>query len=301
MKSLLLAVTLCAAPALSQTPTLTPATKFDWKLRLTKGQKWTQSSTSRVHAYRTILVEGEAPFYSFYDVEEISRVKNEVLNVTPTFFLIRSTFLDVKNSVLVRLNGEAQPGNSLPSDRADIGQSIVWKQETNGRVTVVSGLQELLSHRRNAELADLKTPQERAALKRSPLPLAQFRSLFTTKNSVALPPTALDIGQSYAYKLDFVALRNTAPLVSVQRTLRSFDTQNASFQEGGGLVSRAGKGVVLKGSVTGRTLVQPLSGLVNNSILRVKAHGKTTALVEGKVVPVLIAFLGETTQTNASP
>ena len=87
MKQLFLCLAFCAAPAVAQTPTSTPAPKFDWKLRLEKGQKWTQK-WELVGAMYPEPGNSDAKF----GVRQTFELHDEVLFANPQFYVLRATF-----------------------------------------------------------------------------------------------------------------------------------------------------------------------------------------------------------------
>ena len=227
---LLLVCVALATPALAQTPTPEPA--FDWKIRLTKGQTWTQTATTRTRSVQQLPSPNGATSRMEMDIRHTFAFKNEVLEVTPAFTLVRSTYTRFDMTTSSSLNGKPQAVPPLPQPDF-VGVSFTLKQAPDGRVLDVTGLEQLVA--REEKLFDqiAKTPADREALRRIMPSAATFKQSLIRSQSVSLPKTSLTVGQSYSYAIALPALAALPIQINGQRTLRDFDGQSARFDESG--------------------------------------------------------------------
>ena len=133
---------------------IAPAPQFDWKLRLAKGQTWTQTIETR-----TTTSQDQ------FSVEKTQTVtlKNEVISAASTVFLIRSTF--------TRWDEETKPKDFDVRDEVTkqlrpslVGGSFTWRQAIDGRVFDVQGAVGLAARQKKAIRALAKNPVEAGAL-----------------------------------------------------------------------------------------------------------------------------------------
>ncbi len=225
MKFCLLTCALLATPALAQP-------KFDWKLRLTKGQTWTQTATTRTRSVQQMPLAGGATSRMEISIRQTFALKNEVLEVAPTYFLVRSTYTRFDITTSSTVNGK--PETLPPMPQLDfVGVSFSMKQTPDGRVLDITGLEELVARQNKLFDKLAKTPADREALRPVMPSAATFKQSLIRSQSATLPQTPLAVGQSYAYALSLPVLASLPIKINGQRTLRAFDGQSARFDESG--------------------------------------------------------------------
>lgn len=283
---LLLCVPLCAQPK------PTARAKFNWKLRLGPRQRWTQRLQSRIQSGTSVLDPRTGKTMRVQtNISQNIIMSNEVVGQTRGFTRVRTTYKAFDQKITTTLNGKSLPQPAMLNvSKAFVGGSFSMKIAPDGHVSEVSGLENLVA-RENRYLASVaKTPAERAALKRSLPTAAVLRATIIKSQSVALPKSPLAVGQSYLYA---VALPTSLPVpvsANGKRTLRAFDGKIATFADGGTFsvaptkpISAGGSRVymAMRGTISGRTLVNAQSGLVNSSRISVRLSGKVTAVDGG--------------------
>ncbi len=309
--SILLCSLALVSPVVAQTspPTTVPSqATFDWKLRLTKGQTWTQTFTSNIQTSSNAAdSRTRKPTRMESNITQTVAVKNVVLDVTPAFYLIRSTYSGFDQKFEIKMNGQTQPVPKTPDvSRALVGASFTIKQASDGRILDVMGLEDLVARQKRGLDSLTKTPGERAAFEQF-LPSAQaLKQAITTSQSASLPKTPLAIGQSFSYNSSLPASFFGGVTITGQRTLRGFDTQSATLDENGTFNIKPAKPIVtgtgrayiaLKGTTSGQSFVDAQTGLPRKSTTITKITGKTTVIQTGGA-PVAVVPLNMTAQTT---
>lgn len=314
--SILLFSLALVSPVLAQTapPATAPApATFDWKLRLTKGQTWTQTLSSSLQSSSTLAdPRTKKPTRMESDITQTVAIKNVVLDATPAFFLIRSTYSAFDQKVGIAINGQSQPTPKMPDfSRALVGGSFTIKQAPDGRVLDVLGLEDLVAREKRGLDSLTETPQDRAALRQF-LPSAQaLKQGITKSQGASLPKTPLAIGQSFSYNSSLPASFFGGITITGKRTLRGFDAQTATFDEtstfdmGGAKPILTGTTKVyaaLKGTISGQSIVDAQTGLPRTSQLTTKISGKTTVVpASGKRMSAPVSVTSQTTISTTTP
>lgn len=228
MKTLLLAPVLLAAPAWAQTsvpPTPASAATFDWKLRLTKGQSWTQTFD-----VRGVMEPGPKKFDAKYKVRQTLVLHDEVLFANPRFLILRATFSRFEEETSLSAGGRNFPmPDRSKFTRAFIGVPFKIKQAVDGRVLEVSGLEPLLVRGRQFLLALAKSKSERQKLLVFLPNVSKMRAKVVSCQSFALPLGPLSVGGSSSYAVEFYPSQLLEHPVPINRTLRFYDGKTARF------------------------------------------------------------------------
>lgn len=311
MKILFLASAFLAAPALAQTPVpATPASAptFDWKLRLTKGQRWAQAVTIKTRSALTPTDPRTKKVTSLEtNLTQHFAVKYEVLDATPTFYLLRSTYTAFDQNVNVKINGKT-PADKAPIpdvSKAYVGSSFTIKQAPDGRILDVTGLEDLVARQGKMMDSFFKTPQERAAFKNLLPSAAALKSMISQTQSLSLPRAPLAVGGSYSYNVSIPVTFLGGTAFEGKRTLVSLDGQKATFDESISLSTSANKPSVigktksysaLSGTISGQSVADVPSGRVLSGALTTKISGKITVVQgNGKRLSLPITATSQTT------
>lgn len=202
-----------------------PAPKFDWKLRLTKGQAWTQT-----YEVRGVMEPDPKKFDAKYTVRQTLVLRDEVLFANPRFLILRATFSRFEEDTSLSAGGRISPvPDRSKFTRAFVGVPFKIKQAVDGRVLEVSGLEPLAARGKQSLLALAKSKSERQKLLVF-LPDAQkLRAQVIACQSLALPPSPLAVGESSPYFVGFYPSQLWEHPVPINRTLRAFDGTTARF------------------------------------------------------------------------
>lgn len=272
MKSLLLAVAFCAAPVLAQTPTSTPAPKFDWKLRLMKGQKWTQ----KFELNGTMFPESGVSDAQF-GIHQLLELHNEVLFANPRFLVLRATFTRFEEATTISAAGQ----NLHQPDRAKftpafVGVPFKIKQSTDGRVLEISGLDVLA--RRGRNLLSTLAKSEREELLRFLPDARRLRDEVVLCQQFQVPAAPMARGETASYFLGFYPSQIRERPATINRTLRFFDGKTARFDEERPRVpdqpKADGNSKAVAGAIFGKTTVDAATGLPQID-LSIRLDGKT--------------------------
>ncbi len=294
MKPLLLLSAVLAAPALAQTPapSVTPApAKFDWKLRLTKGQTWTQTVVSHIHTTSTTPVgqSGKDVTKTEINIVQTIAMKSEVLDATPDLYTTRLTYTRFSMKNDVRVNGKALPLPGSPEvARFFEGASFTLKQTPDGRVVDVLGLEDMVARQKKLMALVTKRATHPGPFVDYTPSAGDLRQSMIQSQSLKLPTSALGIGESYSYSYALPSL----PLVSSaqasgKRTLLSFDRKSAVIDEKGAFsvyttapqnASKMKSYAAMTAKVSGSSTVQAASGIVQSSQLSTRITGEVTVV-----------------------
>lgn len=222
------------APTVDAPPALAP--KFSWKLRLTRGQKWTQTLVTRMHMIEQmpVIAPGGKPSKFEFNMTQTTGFKNEVTEATPAYYLVHVTYTGLKTESAVKIDGKTPPGPAPQTPQLDYaGLSFTLKQAPDGRVLDVIGLDEFIA-RQKKMLDGLSTTPGMASPFGSMMPSADaFKSMMKRSQSVSVPPHPLSVGESYSYAIDLPLMGALKFAINGKRTLLSFDAEKAVFGEGG--------------------------------------------------------------------
>jgi len=307
---------LLAAPLRAQTTPTSPVTpaKFDWKLRLTKGQTWTQTVLITVQT-NTSIADPRTKKTSRVksDITQSFAFKNEVIDRTANYYLVRSTYTAFDQKIQVKMNGKSVTQPKAPDvSKAVVGASFTVKQAPDGHVIEVSGLEDLVARQRKMFSSLTRNVAAHKAIERFLPTAATLRATIIKNQSVALPKTPLSIGDSYVYA---AALPTSFPVpvsASGKRALRAFDGKSATFDESGSFSVAPSKPIELGGNrtyismtgqISGQTIVDAQSGLVESSRTSTRIRGRVTAIdAAGRRTSVPIDATSETTlETQNAP
>jgi len=309
--SILLLPLLLSVPAYAQ-PTPTAPAKFDWKLRLSKGQTWTQTLRSTVQ-FTTSMADPRTKKTSHIasDITQGFTFKNEVIDQTADYSLVRMTYTAFDQKVKARIDGKSGPQPATPDvSRAFVGASFSIKQAPDGRVIEVSGLDDFVARQRKMFASITKDLAARKAIERFLPTAGTLRATIIKNQSVALPKMPLAIGGSYTYG---AALPTSFPVpvsVSGKRTLRAFDGTTATFDESGTFSVAPTKPIevggnrtyiAMTGEISGQTIVDARSGLVQSARTTTRIRGRVTAVAAtGHRVSAPIDATSQTTLSTQS-
>ncbi len=245
-------------------------------------------------------------------ITQIMGIKNVVLDATPEFYLIRSTYSAFSVKTDISMNGKSTPTPKTPDyGQSLVGASFTIKQAPDGRVLDVMGLEDLVARMQRSFATPNQTPQQRAQFARF-LPSAKTLKETISKNqSAALPKTPLAVGQSFSYA---VALPSSFPMnmtLSSKKTLLSFDVQSATFGDNGTFNTSATQPLVMgktktytamKGTISGQSVVDTETGLPRSSTTTTKITGKVTVVQAGQApVSVPLALTSQATVVTTTP
>lgn len=273
-------------PVLAQTPTTTPTptVSFDWKVRLSQGQKWTQSAQ---------VSTDEQVNGAKFSTSTNFVWRNEVLFANDKEYVINSTFTQFKQISHINFDGveQYQPDRSKFT-RAFVGVPFKIKLSTEGKVVAVSGLEKLRKSGEQSIAALAQSSAERAQLLHSLPPTDQLKDVIVIYQELTLPSHPLAIGSTYSHIFETYPTFLDGKKIPVKRTLLSFDQSEARFGEAGALstftdhpeLRPLAKGEraafeAFSGKVSGQTTVQVTTGLVQ-SHLDFRGNAKTT-VIEG--------------------
>ncbi|BCM93059.1 hypothetical protein IAD21_04946 [Abditibacteriota bacterium] len=279
---LLLLLLMFALPARAelQNPPSTPT--FDWKLRLAKGQKWTQTAS--------VFSESDSEstrFIASLDLE----FQNEVLFANSNEYVIRVTLSRCKMESRVNFGGhEPHEPDRSKFTRAFMGIPFKIKQTVRGKIVAVSGLEALIQSGRKSieKLASSKT--ERKELEYFLHSADDLKDILTKYQELALPTVPLAAENSYTHLFEAYPSFQSIETVKVKSRLHSFDEQLAHFDEHGELSTYTdhsefrpvGEGEVkaceaFQGLLSGQTTVDVATGLPQSE-LDFQATIKTTVI-----------------------
>jgi len=314
--SLYFSLLLLAAPVVAQTTPTTPVVpaKFDWKMRLTKGQTWTQTlkSTTKM-GFNDTYPKTKRPMHFQSDTSQTIGLRYEVVSETADAYVVRTTYTKFEQTITGQTNGKTHNQPAMPNlAKAFVGASFSLTMTPDGRVSEVTGLEDLVA-RENKFLSSLvKTKAERDDLKRF-LPTAKaLRESIIKTQSVALPKTPLSVGDSYSYAISLPRLFPVPMSATAKRTLRALDSQHATFEENNTFslapskpLDMGGRNAYfsMQGQVSGRTIADVQSGLTLSSHLLTQINGRVTVVdAKGKRVTEPIDAISDTTlETSAAP
>ena len=294
MKPLLLLSAVLAAPALAQTPapSVTPApAKFDWKLRLTKGQTWTQTVGVHIHTTSTTPVgqSGKDVTKTEINIVQTITMKSEVLDATPDLYTTRLTYTRFSMKNDVRVNGKSLPLPGSPEvARFFEGASFTLKQAPDGRVVDVLGLEDTIARQKKLMASVTKGATHPGPFADYVFSAAELRQSMIQNQSLKLPPAPLGIGESYSYSYTLPSLSfMSSAQANGKRTLLSFDGKSAVFDEKGAFsvyttapqsASKVKIYTAMTAKVSGSSTVQAASGIVQSSHLNMSITGKVTVI-----------------------
>ena len=228
---------LALSPVFAQEAPLSGAPKLQWGLRLTQGQTWTQTVVTHAHSVQQLPVPhgGGKPSTLELNIGQTIGFKNEVVEVAPTYYLVRLTYTQSKTDTSFKIDRKSppMPAKSQPPVDDLVGVSFLIKQAPDGRVLDVTGLEEFLARQKKI-MGDLgKEPFVGAAL-RDLLPSDDsFKKTIAQSQSLSLSRKPLSVGESYSYSTNVSVLKPLSFSIKGQRTLLSFDDKNALIAEGG--------------------------------------------------------------------
>lgn len=219
---ILFLIALLLSPARAQSPF-----ELDWKLRLTKGYTWRQNAITH-----TVSVAKASGQRVEVEVNQTLDWKNEVLDATPSEYSLRLTYTRFEQTVTVKVNGKTQPTPKFDAlNRAFVGAVLLIKQAPNGRVSDVTGLEELVERQKNALLSLAQNEAHRAEILRALPSASALRQTIIQNQSQVLPRQILRLGDSYSYAVDLPRATTFGVALRGKRTLRAFDGFVADLDE----------------------------------------------------------------------
>jgi len=240
------------------------------------------------------------------DITQNFTLRHEVIDRTANYYLVRLTYTAFNQKIALKINGKSGSQPATPDvSKAFVGASFTIKEAPDGRVTEVSGLEDLVARQRKMFASLTKNVATHKAIERFLPTAATLRATIIKNQSVALSKTPLSIGDSYVYA---AALPTSFPVpvsASGKRTLRAFDGKSATFDESGTFSVAPSKPIELGGNrtyismtgdVSGQTVVDAQSGLVESSRTSTRIRGRVTAIdAAGRRTSVPIDGTSETT------
>jgi hypothetical protein len=319
MKTLLLSLAL-VTPALAQTapgttaptPNPSPAT-FDWKLRLTKGQTWTQTFEAR-----GTMTQVSPPSQRWgrtnarFHLQQTLTLHNEVLFANPDFLVLRATFTRFDQTTSMNFEGhDQQTPDRSKFTRAFVGVPFKIKRALDGRVLAVSGLEPLVAGGQKSLDALAKSKEERDKLQRFLPDVDSLRGMLEGYLSFPFPASRFEVGASRVYDFEAYPSFTLADKIKVKRTLGLFDGQVARLSERGTFkVSKvqiepedhSQTFISSTGTLSGQTIVSASTGLphsevailINNKISNVRR----TTLVSHEDVHIIVSMNLEEVQAK---
>jgi len=314
--SLCFSLLLVAAPVVAQTTPTTPVVpaKFDWKMRLTKGQTWTQTLKSTVRT-RDNAVDPTTKRPSLFrtDASQTIGLKYEVVSETAGAYMVRTTYTKFEQNSTMQSGGRTLKQPTPPGlSKAFVGASFSLTMTPDGRVSKVIGLEDLVARENKYFETLVKTKAERDDLKRI-LPTAKaLRESIIKTQSVALPQTPLAVGDSYSYTVSLPASFAVPVSANAKRTLRALTDDSATFDESGTFSVAPSKPVLsggrrtyiaMQGKVSGVTVVDARSGIMLSTHASIQIGGRVTVIdAKGTRVTAPIEATSETTlETSTAP
>jgi len=289
--SLCFSLLLLTAPVVAQTTPTTPVVpaKFDWKLRLTKGQTWTQTLRSTI-ATSSGIPDPRTKKLTRMESNIVQNIgyKYEVVDDKAGTYIVRLTYTTFDQTLAIKADGKPLPLPVTPDlSKALVGASLSMTMAPDGHVTQVSGLEDLVARMKRILVSMAKTPAEKAATTRYLPTAATLRATIIKNQSVALPKMPLSIGDSYVYAISLPASMAVPVNANGKRTLRAFDTNSATFDESGTFsvaptnALSAGNNrayISMNGTMSGQTVVNAQSGFLNSSRVSMHISGKVTSI-----------------------
>ena len=273
MKQFLICM-LFAMPVCAQNTAPAPSTKFDWKLRLVKGQKWTQ----RFELNGTMFPDPGRSDAQF-GIHQLLELHNEVLFANPRFLVLRATFSRFEEATTISAAGQHlhQPDRSKFT-RAFVGVPFKIKQSVDGRVLEISGLDVLAMRGRKMLFASTKSKSEREELLRLLPDARRLRDEVVLCQEFQVPTAPIARGETASYFLGFYPSQIWERPATINRTLRLFDGKTARFDEERPRVpdqpKADGNSNAIAGAISGTTLVDAATGLPQSEI-SIRLDGRT--------------------------
>ena len=279
----LLALVGFAVSAQAQTPS--PAPKFEWKLRLTKGQTWTQTYEARGTMRQSPPSSRGKPSHDILlRLRQTLVLRNEVLFANPDFLVLRATFVRFEQTTSINDDPSLHTPDRSKFTQAFIGVPFKIRRALDGRLLAVSGLKVLVERGQKSLDALAKSQDERAELQRF-LPTVEVLSgTLNTFLSVPFPAQPSNVAESRFYTLESYPSFLLGDKIKVKRVLRSFDGQVARFDERGTFQMRdvqvepednSRTFDASTGILTGQTTVDASTGLPQSEFL-VSVNSKTS-------------------------
>ncbi len=265
---------LFAMPVCAQNTTPAPSTKFDWKLRLVKGQKWTQ----RFELNGTMFPDPGRSDAQF-GIHQLLELHNEVLFANPRFLVLRATFSRFEEATTISAAGQHlhQPDRSRFT-RAFVGVPFKIKQGVDGHVLEVSGLQVLAERGRKSLFASAKSNAEKKELLELLPDADTLRSRVVLCQEFQVPAAPIARGETASYFLGFYPSQIRERPATINRTLRFFDGKTARFDENRPRVpdqpKADGNSKAVAGAISGTTTVDVATGLPQSEI-SIRLDGRT--------------------------
>ena len=245
-------------PVWAQTPA--PEPKFEWKLRLKKGHKWTQ---------KWEVVGAMYPYPGRFDtkfgVRQTLELHNEVLFANRKFYVLRAMFTRFEEATTLSGGGQTvrQPDRSKFT-RAFVGVPFKIKQSVEGRILEVSGLDVLAKRGREMLFASTKAKEREELLPLLP-DVKRLRDEVGLCQSFQVPAAPIAVGETASYFLEFYPSQLLEQHVTINRTLRFFDGKTARFDEERPRVpdqpKADGNFRAVAGAISGKTTVDVATGL----------------------------------------